>query len=66
MKGNQEWKYDHAKSQLLHVITNKCLEMTKDGARLEMKQPCDPTNLYQQWVFQDYDEKKARDAGMLI
>lgn len=64
MKGNQEWKYDHKKSQLLHKVTNKCLEMTKDGARLQMR-PCETTNEYQQWVFKEYDEQKARDHGML-
>lgn len=52
------------KSQLLHKVTNKCLEMTKDGARLQMR-PCDTSNEYQQWVFKEYDEAKAREHGML-
>jgi hypothetical protein len=52
------------KSQLLHKVTNKCLEMTKDGARLQMR-PCELSNEYQQWVFKEFDEKKAREHGML-
>uniref|UniRef100_A0A914W2I9 Polypeptide N-acetylgalactosaminyltransferase n=1 Tax=Plectus sambesii TaxID=2011161 RepID=A0A914W2I9_9BILA len=64
MKGNQEWKYDHKKNQLMHKVTNKCLEMTKDGARLQMR-PCETTNEYQQWVFKEFDEQKAREHGML-
>ncbi|KAK0418974.1 hypothetical protein QR680_013884 [Steinernema hermaphroditum] len=64
MKGNQEWKYDHNKHQLTHVVTGKCLEMTKDGAKLKM-QSCDESNQYQQWVFKEYNEKKAREHGLL-
>lgn len=51
------------KHQLLHVVTNKCLEMTQDGARLQMR-PCDTASLYQQWVFKNYDAEKAKIAGM--
>jgi polypeptide N-acetylgalactosaminyltransferase len=64
MKGNQEWKYNHKNHQLLHVVTGKCLEMTKDGARLLMS-PCDTENAYQNWTFKDYNEDKAREYNML-
>jgi polypeptide N-acetylgalactosaminyltransferase len=64
MKGNQEWKYNHKIHQLLHVVTGKCLEMTKDGARLLMS-PCDTENAYQNWTFKDYNEDKAREYNML-
>jgi polypeptide N-acetylgalactosaminyltransferase len=64
MKGNQEWKYNHKNHQLLHVVTGKCLEMTKDGARLLMS-PCDSENAYQNWTFKDYNEDKAREYNML-
>uniref|UniRef100_A0AC35GUG7 Polypeptide N-acetylgalactosaminyltransferase n=1 Tax=Panagrolaimus sp. PS1159 TaxID=55785 RepID=A0AC35GUG7_9BILA len=64
MKGNQEWKYNHKTHQLLHVVTGKCLEMTKDGARLLMS-PCDTENAYQNWTFKDYNEDKAREYNML-
>jgi len=64
MKGNQHWKYDHQIHQLLHVVTNKCLEMTKDGAKLQMN-ACDSANQYQQWVFKTYDAAKARQHGMI-
>lgn len=52
MKGNQEWVYNPEKHQLLHVVSRKCLQMTKDGARLQM-QECDTSNVFQQWVFKD-------------
>ncbi|TKR66861.1 hypothetical protein L596_023094 [Steinernema carpocapsae] len=64
MKGNQEWKYDHKKHQLMHVVTGKCLEMTKDGAKLKM-QSCDEQSAYQQWVFKEFSEEKAREHGHL-
>ncbi|VDN60240.1 unnamed protein product [Dracunculus medinensis] len=64
LKGNQEWKYDNSLHQLLHVVSNRCLEMSRDGALLLMKS-CDPDNLYQQWVFKEYFEDKAREFGML-
>jgi polypeptide N-acetylgalactosaminyltransferase len=64
MKGNQEWKYNHKLHQLLHVVTGKCLEMSKDGARLQMS-PCDTENIYQNWTFKDYNESKARDYNMI-
>jgi len=64
MKGNQQWKYDHNNHQLLHVVTGKCLEMTKDGAKLIMS-PCDISNQYQNWTFKEYNEEKAKEYGML-
>jgi polypeptide N-acetylgalactosaminyltransferase len=64
MKGNQEWRYDPETHQLLHVVTGKCLEMTKDGAKLLM-QPCDTDNTYQNWTFKEYNEKKAREFGLV-
>jgi polypeptide N-acetylgalactosaminyltransferase len=64
MKGNQEWRYDPKLNQLLHTVTNKCLEMTKDGARLQMRS-CGSENAYQQWVFQNFEEEKAKRVGML-
>lgn len=77
MKGNQEWKYDHQvrksissitnrlqKGRLLHAVTNKCLEMSKDGAKLLMT-ACDESSKYQQWKFKDYNEEKARQYGLL-
>ncbi|CAJ0942752.1 unnamed protein product, partial [Mesorhabditis belari] len=60
MKGNQEWKYDHNGSRLTHVVTGKCLEMSKDGARLMMS-GCDDGNAYQKWRFKEYSEEKARE-----
>ncbi len=50
------------KHQLRHKVTNKCLEMSKDGAKLLMT-ACDSSTEYQQWVFKQFDEKKAREAG---
>lgn len=50
--------------QLLHVITGKCLEMSKDGAKLMMKQ-CDTDNPYQNWTFKNYSETKAREYGLI-
>ncbi|GMS89138.1 hypothetical protein PENTCL1PPCAC_11313 [Pristionchus entomophagus] len=64
MKGNQEWKYDHQTGRLLHSVTNKCLEMSKDGAKLLMH-VCDSSNKYQQWRFKEYNEEKARQYGAL-
>lgn len=64
MRGNQEWKYDHKIHQLLHVVSGKCMEMSKDGARLLMTQ-CETGNSYQSWTFQEYDEDKARQYNLL-
>uniref|UniRef100_A0A0N5AYK8 Polypeptide N-acetylgalactosaminyltransferase n=1 Tax=Syphacia muris TaxID=451379 RepID=A0A0N5AYK8_9BILA len=64
MKGNQEWRYDPKIHRLLHVVTSKCLEMSRDGAKLLME-TCDQNNLYQQWVFKEYNEDKAREFGLL-
>jgi hypothetical protein len=51
--------------QLLHVITGKCLEMSKDGSKLMMT-VCEPSNVYQQWTFKDFNETKAKEHGMLF
>jgi hypothetical protein len=51
--------------QLLHAITGKCLEMSKDGSKLSME-VCDPTNVYQQWTFKEYNETKAREYKMIL
>ncbi|KAH7731537.1 Glycosyl transferase [Aphelenchoides avenae] len=64
MKGNQEWRYDHEQHQLLHVVTGKCLEMTKDGSKLQMK-ACETSNAYQHWTFKDYNAAKAREYGLI-
>ncbi|KAI6176609.1 Polypeptide N-acetylgalactosaminyltransferase [Aphelenchoides bicaudatus] len=64
MKGNQEWKYDHKNRQLLHVVSGKCMEMSRDGSRLLMVQ-CEQGNAYQNWTFQDYSEDKARQYSLL-
>ncbi|CAD5221875.1 unnamed protein product [Bursaphelenchus xylophilus] len=64
MKGNQEWKYNHKLHQLLHVVSGKCLEMSRDGAQLLMK-ACDTSNQYQHWTFQEYDEDRARQYGLI-
>uniref|UniRef100_A0AC34RJB3 Polypeptide N-acetylgalactosaminyltransferase n=1 Tax=Panagrolaimus sp. JU765 TaxID=591449 RepID=A0AC34RJB3_9BILA len=64
MKGNQEWKYDHDKHQLLHVVTGKCLEMTRDGAKLIMS-ACETSNDYQNWTFKEFNKEKAKEYGML-
>jgi hypothetical protein len=52
-------------SLLRHKITGKCLEMTRDGARLQMV-ACDTSNDYQHWQFKEYDEAKARQYGMYL
>ncbi|VDM49078.1 unnamed protein product [Toxocara canis] len=64
MKGNQEWRYNHQLHQILHVVSEKCLEMSRDGAKLLIN-TCDSSNAYQQWVFQEYSAEKARQYGML-
>ena len=50
--------------QLLHAVTGKCLEMSKDGAKLMMS-ACDTSNAYQHWTFKEYNEEKAREHGLL-
>jgi hypothetical protein len=52
------------KHEIFHVVSGKCLEMTPDGARLQMK-PCDTNNLFQQWTFKTYHEEKARRYGLV-
>ncbi|KAI6235811.1 Polypeptide N-acetylgalactosaminyltransferase [Aphelenchoides besseyi] len=64
MKGNQEWKYNHDIHQLLHVVSGKCLEMARDGARLLMSS-CSTTNAYQHWTFQEYSADRAKQYGLL-
>ncbi|KAL3076375.1 hypothetical protein niasHS_011794 [Heterodera schachtii] len=63
-KGNQEWRYNHKLHQLLHVVTGKCMEMTRDGTKLKMS-ACDADNVYQHWTFKEYNEAKAREYGMV-
>ncbi|VDP54280.1 unnamed protein product [Heligmosomoides polygyrus] len=64
MKGNQEWRYNHQTGRLYHAVSQKCLEMTKDGAKLTME-PCDANNQYQRWRFKEYNETKAKEYGVL-
>lgn len=45
------------------MVSGKCLEMSRDGARLLMEQ-CDSNNSYQHWTFQEYDEDRAREHGL--
>uniref|UniRef100_A0A0M3J1D4 Ricin B-type lectin domain-containing protein n=1 Tax=Anisakis simplex TaxID=6269 RepID=A0A0M3J1D4_ANISI len=49
---------------LVHVVSDKCLEMSHDGSKL-MVRTCDVNNTYQQWIFQDYNEEKAKEFGLL-
>ncbi|KAL3104758.1 hypothetical protein niasHT_030370 [Heterodera trifolii] len=63
-KGNQEWRYNHKLHQLLHAVTGKCMEMTRDGTKLKMS-ACDTDNVYQHWTFKEYNEAKAREYGMV-
>ncbi|EYC19909.1 hypothetical protein Y032_0023g776 [Ancylostoma ceylanicum] len=55
LKGNQEWRYNH----------QKCLEMTRDGAGLNMV-PCNASNKFQQWKFKEYNEGKAKEYGVVV
>ncbi|KAL4002171.1 Polypeptide N-acetylgalactosaminyltransferase 5 [Acanthocheilonema viteae] len=67
MKGNQEWKYLPYKSQILqilHVTTNECLEMSRDGAKLLMN-VCDQTNPYQHWLVQEFNRTLAKQYRLL-
>uniref|UniRef100_F1KZ71 Polypeptide N-acetylgalactosaminyltransferase n=1 Tax=Ascaris suum TaxID=6253 RepID=F1KZ71_ASCSU len=64
MKGNQEWRYNHKLHQLMHVVSDKCLEMSRDGSKL-LVNTCDSSNPYQQWAFQEYNVEKAKQYGML-
>ncbi|ETN78278.1 polypeptide N-acetylgalactosaminyltransferase 5 family protein [Necator americanus] len=65
MKGNQEWRYNHETGRVFHAVSQKCLEMSRDGARLKME-PCDAANKYQQWRFKEYNEEKAKQYGVSI
>jgi len=51
--------------QLLHEVSKKCLEMTKDGARLQMN-ACNPENKYQQWQFKKYSPEKIQTQPRII
>ncbi|VDK68976.1 unnamed protein product [Litomosoides sigmodontis] len=67
MKGNQEWKYLPYKNeilQILHVTTNECLEMSRNGAKLLMN-ACDQTNPYQHWLVQEFNQTLAREYKLL-
>lgn len=50
--------------QILHAISNKCIEMSKDGSKLLMNN-CDPNNKFQNWTFKEYNETKAREHGLI-
>ncbi|CAI5445034.1 unnamed protein product [Caenorhabditis angaria] len=60
MKGNQEWLYDHETGRVQHAVSQKCLSMTHDGAKLQMSQ-CSSDDLYQKWKFKEYSDEKARE-----
>ncbi|KIH57770.1 hypothetical protein ANCDUO_12037 [Ancylostoma duodenale] len=51
--------------RVFHAVSQKCLEMTKDGARLKME-PCDASNKFQQWKFKEYNEEKAKEYGVIV
>ncbi|CAI4231396.1 unnamed protein product [Auanema sp. JU1783] len=65
MKGNQEWRYNHDTGRLLHGVSQKCLEMSKEGAKLLM-QPCDSSNKYQKWKFKEYSPEKAEQYNVIV
>ncbi|CAG9532700.1 unnamed protein product [Cercopithifilaria johnstoni] len=67
LKGNQEWKYLPYKNQILqilHVATNECLEMSRDGAKLLIN-VCDQKNPYQHWLVQEFNLTLARQYKLL-
>ncbi|EGT45788.1 hypothetical protein CAEBREN_10062 [Caenorhabditis brenneri] len=63
MKGNQEWRYNHDTGRLQHAVSQKCLGMTRDGAKLEMV-TCQYDDPYQHWKFKEYNEAKAIEHGV--
>ncbi|EFP01173.1 CRE-GLY-5 protein [Caenorhabditis remanei] len=63
MKGNQEWRYNHDTGRLQHAVSQKCLGMTKDGAKLEMV-ACHYDDPYQHWKFKEFNEAKAIEHGV--
>ncbi|CAO4371748.1 unnamed protein product [Caenorhabditis nigoni] len=63
MKGNQEWRYNHDTGRLQHAVSQKCLGMTRDGAKLEMVQ-CQYDDPYQHWKFKEFNEAKAIEHGV--
>lgn len=65
MKGNQEWRYNHETGRLLHAVSQKCLEMSKDGAKLSMK-VCHSDNDYQNWKFKEYNAEKVKEYGVIV
>ncbi|VDN04692.1 unnamed protein product [Thelazia callipaeda] len=64
MKGNQEWRYFPNIGRIHHIVSEKCLEMSKDGASLLMSS-CDQTNPYQQWLVQHFNETLAGHYKLL-
>uniref|UniRef100_A0A914RIN1 Ricin B lectin domain-containing protein n=1 Tax=Parascaris equorum TaxID=6256 RepID=A0A914RIN1_PAREQ len=48
----------------MHVVSDKCLEMSRDGSKL-LVNTCDSSSAYQQWAFQEYNVEKAKQHVML-
>ncbi|CAB3401455.1 unnamed protein product [Caenorhabditis bovis] len=65
MKGNQEWRYNDDTGRLQHVVSQKCLGMTKDGAKLTMTM-CNYDDPYQHWKFKEYNASKAKEHGVQL
>uniref|UniRef100_A0A8R1E9S0 Ricin B-type lectin domain-containing protein n=1 Tax=Caenorhabditis japonica TaxID=281687 RepID=A0A8R1E9S0_CAEJA len=51
-------KYPKVTGRLQHTVSQKCLGMTRDGAKLEMV-ACKYDDPYQHWKFKEYNEEKA-------
>lgn len=55
-KGNQLWRYDLNKSQIIHVPSQKCLSI-KYPRHLRMEE-CDGSSQKQKWIFQYLNREK--------
>ncbi|XP_015912972.1 putative polypeptide N-acetylgalactosaminyltransferase 9 isoform X2 [Parasteatoda tepidariorum] len=57
-KGNQMWFYDPHNHSLMHGVSRKCLEMTKDKQGVSME-TCNG-GPRQMWGFQNFDPSKVK------
>lgn len=59
MQGNQRFKYNLDTNQLLHPVSNQCLDCDADSREIFMY-PCKPDRPTQEWIFENINVTAVR------
>ena len=55
LRGNQEFRYNHKSMQILHAISNSCLDSNKERKEIFINK-CDASLNSQKWQFEFYNK----------